>query len=135
MRSSLLERWWQWRNGECSGGSYSFPGRCSDRPLNVRNAEECGHFFVEESAAGFVGLDPFSVDDELWDGALADVGLDGVGGTGDGLDVDLVVGEIVLLEEAFSLAAVAAPAGGVKGDVHPSIFADPIEISEIFGLD
>ena len=61
--------------------------------------------------AGSVGLDPFAVDDELRDGALADVGDDFVRGAGSGLDVDLLVGDGVLREEAFGLAAVAAPGG------------------------
>ena len=66
---------------------------------------------MEKAAAGFVGLDPFAVEDELGNGALAGVGDDEVGGAGSGLDVDLFVGDVVGGEEAFCLATVAAPGG------------------------
>src|SRR5438270_8602710 len=35
------------------------------RCLSFCDAEALGHFFVEEAFAGAVGLDPFSVNDEL----------------------------------------------------------------------
>ena len=76
---------------------------------------------MEEASAGAVGLDPFAVEDELRDGALADVGDDLVGGAGGGLDVDLFVGDGVRGEEALGLAAVAAPGGGVEDEFHGSI--------------
>ena len=66
---------------------------------------------MEEALAGFVGLDPFAVEDELGDGALAYVGDDEVGGAGGVLDVDLGVGDVVGGEEALGFAAVAAPGG------------------------
>jgi hypothetical protein len=50
--------------------------RSASRKGEKLDAEEGGHFVVEEALAGFVGLDPFSVEDELGDGALADVGDD-----------------------------------------------------------
>ena len=74
--------------------------------------------------AGFVGLDPFSIEDELWDGALADVGDDLCGGAWSIFDVDLCEGEIVLGEEALGFAAVAAPRGGIEEKFHSSIFAE-----------
>ena len=89
--------------------------------MKTLDAEEGGHFVVEEAAAGLIGLDPFSVEDELGDGALAGVGDDVVGGAGDGFDVDLVEGDGVGGEEAFGLAAVAAPGGGVEEQFHGSI--------------
>ena len=58
---------------------------------------------------GTVGLDPGSVDDELGNGALAHVSHYFIGGSGDGFDVDLFEGDVVLGEESFCLAAVAAP--------------------------
>ena len=91
---------------------------------NALYAEERGHFVVEEAAAGAIGLDPFAVEDELWDGALADVGDDLFGGSGSGLDVDLSVGNGVLCEEAFGGSAVAAPGGRVEDQFHSSILAD-----------
>jgi hypothetical protein len=79
--------------------------------LGVGDAEEFGHFGVEEALAGTVGLDPFAVEDELGDCALADVGDDLVGCAGSVLDVDLFEGYFVLVEEALGFAAVAAPGG------------------------
>ena len=64
---------------------------------------------MEKTPSGAVGLDPFAVDDELGDGALAYVGEDQVGGAGSGLDVDLLVGDVVRGEETLRFAAVAAP--------------------------
>jgi len=60
--------------------------------LGFGDAEEFGHFFVEEALARFVGLDPFAVEDELRDAALAGLGDDFVGGAGGGFDVDFGVG-------------------------------------------
>ena len=77
----------------------------------VGDAEELGHLVVEEAFAGLVGPDPFSVDDELRDGAFADVGFDCVGCTGSVLDIDFVVGDVVLFKEALGFAAVATPGG------------------------
>jgi hypothetical protein len=72
-------------------------------------SQALGHLFVEEALAGDVGLDPFSIDYELWDGALAGAFHDFIGGSGRGLDVDVGVGQLVLVEEALGLAAVRAP--------------------------
>lgn len=82
------------------------------------DVEEFRHLFVEESAAGAVGLDPLAVEDELGDGLFADVFEDLVGGAGDDFDVDLVVGDVVLGEEALGFPAVAAPGSGVDGQLH-----------------
>jgi hypothetical protein len=79
---------------------------------------------VEEALAGLVGLDPLSVDDELRDGALADVEEERVDGAGSGFDVDFGEGDVVLGEEALGLAAVAAPVGGVDEKFHESIVSD-----------
>jgi len=75
------------------------------------DAEELSHFLVQEAAAGTVGLNPFAVEDELRDGALADLGDDLVGGAGGALDVDLGEGDGVAGEKTLGLAAVAAPVG------------------------
>jgi len=66
---------------------------------------------VEEALAWTVGLNPFAVDDELGDGTLAYVLEDEVGCARGLLDVDLFVGDVVLVEEALGFAAVAAPGG------------------------
>src|SRR5579859_3604895 len=78
------------------------------------DAEEGSHLFVEEAAAGTVGLDPFSVEDELGDGAFAYVGDDLLGGAGDGFDIDFFEGDGMLIEETLGGAAVAAPVGRVN---------------------
>jgi len=48
---------------------------------------------MQEAEAGAVGLNPFSVEDELRNGALAGVGDDLIGGAGGALDVDLGEGD------------------------------------------
>ncbi len=89
--------------------------------LFLGDAEELGHLIVEEAAAGLVGLDPFAVDDELRDGALAYVGNELVGGTGGVLDVYLFEWDVVGGKEALGFATVAAPGGGVDGEIHTYI--------------
>ena len=84
------------------------------------DAEEFAHFLVEEAFAGAVGLDPGAVDDELRDGALSGVADDFGGGAGDGLDIDLLVGDLVLIEEALGDTAVGTPGGCVYEQVHDS---------------
>ena len=69
-------------------------------------AKSRSHFGVEEAAAGTVGLDPFSIDNELRDGAFADVGEDFFGGAGCFLDVDFGIGNLVGLEEALGLSLI-----------------------------
>jgi hypothetical protein len=86
------------------------------------DAEEYGHLVVEEAFAGFVGLDPLAVDDELGDGALAYMGDYFFGCAGGVFDVDLFVGDVVSGEEALGFTAVAAPGGGVEGEVHRALF-------------
>jgi hypothetical protein len=80
--------------------------------------EELGHLAVEEALAWPVGLDPFAVDDELWDGSLAYVLDYFVSGPGAGLDIDLGVGNAVLFKEAFCFAAIAAPRRGINQNLH-----------------
>ena len=87
----------------------------------ISHVEESGHFGMEEAVAGLIGLDPFSVEDELGNGALADVGDDLFGCAGGVLDVDFFVRDGVALEEALGLAAVAAPGRGVEEEFHGSI--------------
>ena len=95
--------------------------RCGMTNQDGLYAKEGRHFVVEEAMAGTVGLDPFSVDDELRDGTLANVGDDLFGGAGRALDVDLCVSDGVPGEEALGLAAVAAPGCGVNEKFHESI--------------
>lgn len=75
----------------------------------------------EQATAGGVGLEPYTVDDELGDGALAGVADDFGGGGGIGVDVDFGVEDTVGIEELLGGAAVAAPPGGINLDLHPDI--------------
>jgi hypothetical protein len=75
----------------------------------------------EQAAAGGVGLKPFAVDDQLGDGALADVADDFGGGGGIGVDVDFGIRDAVFLKKLFGGAAVAAPVGCINLDLHPVI--------------
>ena len=78
-------------------------------------------FVEKQAAAGGVGLEPFAVDDELGDGALAGVADDFGGGGGIGIDVDFGVRDAVGVEKLFGGATIAAPACGVNLDLHPDI--------------
>jgi hypothetical protein len=64
---------------------------------------------MEKSATGTVGLNPFTIDDELRDSAFADVGEDLIGGAGRLFYVDFGVGNLVRLEKSFGLTTVTAP--------------------------
>src|SRR6185437_7476239 len=86
---------------------------CPDTKL-LRDSEALAHFFVEQAFAGAVGLEPFAVNHQLRNGALADFAEHVVSGSRCGFDVDFGVGESVLVEEALGLAAVAAPGRAVE---------------------
>ena len=77
--------------------------------LGTRDAEAFVEFVVEEAAAGGVWLKPLAVDDELGDGALADVTehLGGCGGIG--VDIDLGIANAVRIEKLLGCPAVPAP--------------------------
>ena len=79
---------------------------------------------MQETFPGSIGLDPFSIQNELWDRALAGVGNDLRCSAWGGFDVDFGVGDGVLAEEALGLAAVAAPVGGIDKKLHVLIVAD-----------
>ena len=64
---------------------------------------------MEESPAWTVRLDPFAFDYELGNGPFADIADNFLGSAWDALDIDLGIGDLVLLEEAFGFAAIAAP--------------------------
>jgi hypothetical protein len=104
--------------GDVRGLQKQFLRLVTRRGLSLREAEACRHFLVEKTFTGAVGLEPFAVDDELWDGALAGAADDFLGGAGSGFDVDLLVGDLMLVEETLGDAAVGAPEGRVEGDLH-----------------
>src|SRR5947209_20588867 len=84
----------------------------------LRQAQAFRGFLVQEPFSRTVGLEPFAVDDKLRDGALAGAADDFLGGAGSGFDVDLLVGDLMLVEETLGDAAVGAPEGRVEGDLH-----------------
>ena len=79
---------------------------------------------MEEAFAWFVGLDPFAVEDELGDGALAGVGDDLLGGSRGTLDVDFGERDRVGGKETLCFAAIAAPIGRIDKKIHRDIVAD-----------
>ena len=89
--------------------------------LSSRDAEAALQFVEEQAAARRVGLEPFAVDDELGDGALAGVTDDFGGRGGVGVDIDFGIRNAVGIEKLLGGAAVAAPAGGVNLNLHPVI--------------
>src|SRR5215469_14957336 len=91
-----------------------------ERGSGERNLQALVEFFVEEAAAWAVGLEPFAVDDHLWNGALTHMADDFVGGRGVRIDIDHSVGDAVHLEKLTGCAAVAAPRRRVKLYIHGS---------------
>ena len=79
------------------------------------DSEALGHGVVQEPLARSVGLDPFAIDHELGDGALAGALDDLLQGTGIGFYIDLIVGNVVLGQKALGLAAIGTPGGRIDG--------------------
>jgi hypothetical protein len=90
--------------------------------LGLAHAQAFRHFLVQKSSSGAIGLDPFSVNYKLRDGAFAGFLDNFLGSSGYCLDVDFLVGNIVLGEEALGLAAIRTPEGGIDSYFH--IFLD-----------
>jgi hypothetical protein len=99
------------RKGKLAGVQRSLWG-------SAPNPEELAHLVVQEALAWPVGLDPFAIDYELRDGPLAHVPDKLFCGPGGGFDIDLGIGDLVLVEESFGLAAVAAPGSGINQHMH-----------------
>lgn len=87
----------------------------------MRQAEALRYFLVEETFSGAVGLEPFAVDYQLGNSALAGAADDFLGGAGSSFDIDLLIGDLVLVEEALGHTAVGAPEGCVEGDLHAGV--------------
>ena len=77
--------------------------------LRIFNSETGRHFFVQESFAGAIGLDPFAVDNELGNSTLASPLYDFGGGSGSGGDVHFFIRNVVLRQKALGFAAVGTP--------------------------
>jgi hypothetical protein len=86
--------------------------------LRLFDAKQFGHFLIQETFAGTVGLYPFSVDDKLRDRAFASLLNHLVGGSGGVFNIDFVERDAVLLQKTFSLAAVWAPQAGIESNFH-----------------
>jgi hypothetical protein len=75
----------------------------------VRDSQAFVEFVEEKAAAGGVGLESLTIDDELGDGALAHVTKHFGGCGGIGVDIDLGVADAVRFEELLGGPAVPAP--------------------------
>jgi hypothetical protein len=67
------------------------------------------HFIVQKAFAWPIGLHPFAIDDELGDSAFSRPPDNFFGGAGCAFDIDFLVVDVVALEEAPGLAAIATP--------------------------
>jgi hypothetical protein len=88
------------------------------KTLGFGYAQKLAHLLVEESVTGAIGLDPGAIYDELWNGALACSPDDFFGSTRDALDIDLFVGDLMLIEEALGDPTIGTPGGGIDEQVH-----------------
>src|ERR1700733_693920 len=84
------------------------------------------HFLIQKSSSGAIGLDPFSVNYKLRDGPFAGFLDNFLGGSGGRLNVDFLVGNIVLGEESLGLAAIRTPYSGVDSYFHMLLDYDRI---------
>src|ERR1700680_1479641 len=85
------------------------------------NAQPCFHLLIEKSLARTVGLDPFTVNDELRDSALSNLPDQLFRRIRRGRNVDLFICAVVLVQEAFGFAAVWAPESGINNKLHNPI--------------
>lgn len=81
---------------------------------------------MKETLAWTVGLDPFAVEYELRDRPLAHIADNLIRGARAGFDIDFREGNLVLLQEAFGFAAVAAPGSGIDQHMHPLIISTAV---------
>ena len=77
----------------------------------------------EQAAAGAIRLEPLAINDQLRDGALANVANELIGRRRIVVDIDFGVGEVMGVEEMLGGTAVAAPGCGVNGNLHTLILA------------
>src|SRR3954462_11184877 len=82
------------------------------------DAEQLAHLLIQKAKAGPVGLHPGAVNDELRDGPLAHMAQYLIGRAGHLLDINLGIGDLMLLEKALCFAAVPAPDSGIDSNMH-----------------
>src|SRR3984957_3129478 len=73
---------------------------------------------MQKALPGAVRLDPFSVQHKLRDGPLAYVTHNFLSRARGIFYIDLGVGDLVLIEEPFGFAAIAAPRSGINQQFH-----------------
>ena len=73
---------------------------------------------MQKPNAGAIRLHPFTVDNELRDGALSGLAQQFLGSTWGVFNVNLCMWDVVLGEEALCLATVTAPGGSVDEQSH-----------------
>ena len=76
---------------------------------------------MQKALPGAVRLDPFPIQHKLRDGPLAYVPHNFLSGARGAFYIDLGVGDLVLIEEPFGFAAIAAPRSGINQHFHPVI--------------
>jgi hypothetical protein len=82
------------------------------------DAQAFGHLVVEKALAWTVGLDPFTVNDELGDRAQTGVFDYLLSGAGSSFNVDVLERNIVFMQKALGHAAVRTPKGGIDSQFH-----------------
>src|SRR5690242_2567792 len=78
-------------------------------------AEQLCHFLILEAFSGNVRLYPCAIDHELGNGPFARPPNHFIGSTWCFVNIDLLVGDVVLVKPALGHIAVAAPWSGIDG--------------------
>ena len=86
--------------------------------LEARNSEPLAQLVIKQAAAGLIRLEPFAIDNELWNGTLANVANHfGRCGRVD-IDVDFGERDAVHLQKIFRRPTIAAPSRRVNLNLH-----------------
>src|SRR5579859_5633107 len=91
------------------------------KTLRFRDAKAHMKLFVEQAATWLVGLEPFSIDHQLRNGALADMANNLSRGRRIGIHIDFGVFNPVVIEKLFGRPAISAPCGGINLHLHTPI--------------
>ncbi len=82
------------------------------------DAELLIQLVVEDAAPWAVGLKPLAIENQLGNGALAHVPQDLVRRAGNSLDVDFGKDDLMRVQVALRLPAIAAPRRGIHENFH-----------------